>query len=159
MFTNIEFLSNFHKFIWAQQVRSLILLYFTYAFNTKLEVHGTRQNLAKSRRETCFKQECIPVGCVLPAHWPYLVVSATHASPVAVVSVSSWWAWRTVACSKLLVDVTRFTPIYTIVDLPWPRREPGDHVSEHQMYLPPQGLSVGRPALHATGKYSYLNSV
>ena len=22
------------------------------------------------------KQECVPVGCVLPAHWPYLVVSA-----------------------------------------------------------------------------------
>ena len=27
------------------------------------------------------KQECIPVGCVPPAHWPYLVVS--HASPLA----------------------------------------------------------------------------
>ena len=27
------------------------------------------------------QQECIPVGCVLPAHWPYLVVSATHAPP------------------------------------------------------------------------------
>ena len=25
------------------------------------------------------KQECIPVGCVPPAHWPYLVVSAMHA--------------------------------------------------------------------------------
>ena len=25
-----------------------------------------------------FKQECIPVGCVPPAHWPYLVVSAMH---------------------------------------------------------------------------------
>ena len=27
------------------------------------------------------EQECIPVGCVPPAHWPYLVVSATHATP------------------------------------------------------------------------------
>ena len=27
------------------------------------------------------------------------------------------------------------------------------------MYLPPQGLSVGRPALHATGIHSQLNSV
>ena len=27
------------------------------------------------------KQECIPVGCVPPAHWPYLVVS--HARPPA----------------------------------------------------------------------------
>ena len=24
-------------------------------------------------------QECIPGGCVLPAHWPYLIVSAMHA--------------------------------------------------------------------------------
>ena len=24
------------------------------------------------------QQECIPVGCVPPAHWPYFVVSATH---------------------------------------------------------------------------------
>ena len=27
------------------------------------------------------KQECIPVGFVPPAHWPYLVVSATHGPP------------------------------------------------------------------------------
>ena len=32
------------------------------------------------------KQECIPVGCVPPAHWPYLIVSektekTTHAPP------------------------------------------------------------------------------
>ena len=26
-----------------------------------------------------YAQECIPVGCVPPAHWPYLVVSAMHA--------------------------------------------------------------------------------
>ena len=25
-----------------------------------------------------FKQECIPVGCVPPTHWPYLVVSYAH---------------------------------------------------------------------------------
>ena len=25
-----------------------------------------------------FKQECIPVGCIPPAHWPYLVVSTMH---------------------------------------------------------------------------------
>ena len=33
----------------------------------------------------CFKQECIPVGCVPPAHWPYLIVSVgrggEHACP------------------------------------------------------------------------------
>ena len=32
------------------------------------------------------KQECIPVGCVPPAHWPYLIVSektekTMHAPP------------------------------------------------------------------------------
>ena len=27
------------------------------------------------------KQECIPVGCVPPTHWPYLIVSAMHAPP------------------------------------------------------------------------------
>ena len=27
------------------------------------------------------KKECIPVGCVPPAHWAYLVVSAMHAPP------------------------------------------------------------------------------
>ena len=34
-----------------------------------------------------FKQECIPVGCVPPAHWPYLVVSARGAC-VARISTS-----------------------------------------------------------------------
>ena len=26
-------------------------------------------------------QECIPVGCVPPAHWPYLIGKTTHAPP------------------------------------------------------------------------------
>ena len=30
-----------------------------------------------------FKQECIPVGCVPPAHWPYLIEKTTHAPPRA----------------------------------------------------------------------------
>ena len=31
------------------------------------------------QRTFLVKQECIPVGCVQPAHWPYLIEKTTHA--------------------------------------------------------------------------------
>ena len=46
------------------------------------------------------KQECIPVGCVPPAHWPHLVVSGTqvpcHTWPPAI--HAPCYAWPHYAC-------------------------------------------------------------
>ena len=42
---------------------------------------GNLKNHLPSYPAIILKQECIPVGCVPPVHWSYLIVSAMHAPP------------------------------------------------------------------------------
>ena len=47
-------------------------------FRLCLQVHWLADRDEKHNKT---QQECIPVGCVPPAHWPYLVVSYGHPPP------------------------------------------------------------------------------
>ena len=58
----------------------------TFVKESKIEHKNFNIKQSLEGNETPFKQECIPVGCVPPAHWPYLIVSektekTTHAPP------------------------------------------------------------------------------
>ena len=66
----------------------MILLFF---YECSLNVVGSQRWWRHSNPTCCKKQECIPVGCVPPAHWSYLRISSypmhpplgatTHAPP------------------------------------------------------------------------------
>ena len=45
------------------------------------ELFGTWDVSYLTETEYTIKQECIPVGCVPPAHWPHLMEKTTHAPP------------------------------------------------------------------------------